>query len=652
MTPLASLKRVRGLGNAAWKVIAVLAVISIAAGAILIAPVLLVDIDDVPTVRASKPKPTPVATDYAGSLTCVECHREVCESYHSHPMNQAMEGMPQDRPIENLENAVFPEGKLLQYRVEQRGKRLVHHEILKSVEGKVIYDMEKPIDFVLGSGQRGRTYLTKKDGRLYQSPIGWYSGEQNWDLSPGYGYPQNERFDRKIGVGCLYCHAGILNVDPERQDIFKEPTFSEMPISCERCHGPAKKHVDLHRGGRLAEGAADPIVNPAKLDAQRRDHICYQCHLQGEAVIPRFGRTHADFRPGMLLDDVWTVFVSKQGAAARGAKAVSHVEQMHASRCFQESKGKMGCVSCHDPHFKPKAEERIQFYNQRCAQCHEQEACKAPSAERLAAPANGSCIACHMPSTMTSDVAHTAQTDHRILAKPDAHPFDKSIEPTPLTDLIVFDGGQDRLPAAEIDRGKAILIANRAGATKITDLDKIVTRFLIPPEDLVDGEPMTIAALADDKAALHSLAFAYFVTDKREKAIPIWESILEIDPHDESALALLFAQKLDQDSITALKLADRLIQVNPNVALTWGRKSYLLGQMGRNEESIEAGEHALKLDPRLTQVYEWLAQRYAQQGMMDKSRAQTEKYNEFLKAAQALRSDKEKKGDGKSSVEP
>jgi tetratricopeptide (TPR) repeat protein len=637
LTPLAILKRVRGRGTAAWKIIAVLVSLLVVSGAILVAPVLMVDVDEIPVEFVSRPKPDPVPRDYSGSLTCVECHREVCESYLGHPMNQAMDGMPQLRPIENLETAPFPEGKLLQYHVEKRDKRLVHHEILKSAEGKVIYDMEEPIHYVLGSGQRGRTYLLKKAGALYQSPIGWYSGVGKWDLSPGYGYPQNERFERRVGAGCLYCHAGILHTDPEREDSFIEPTFREMPISCERCHGPAKKHVDFHKQGGVRSGEVDPIVNPAKLDFQRREHICYQCHLQGEAVVPRFGRSHTDFRPGMLLDDVWTVFVSKQGVAGRVAKAVSHVEQMHASRCFQESKGEFGCTSCHDPHSKPKAEERVSFYNQRCASCHTEQDCKELPEKRAAAPANGSCIACHMPATKASDVAHTAQTDHRVLANPAAFPLDQLHEPPALTDLEVFDGAESRLPAAEIDRGKAILIANRPGATKIEDLDQILTKLLIPAEDLVDGVPFTIAAIADDKAAMHSLGFAYLVNDQRDKAIALWERILELDPEDESALALLFAQKLDLAPAEALKLSDRLLNVNPNVALSWGRRSYLLGQMGRNEESIAAGEKALSLDPRLTQVYEWLAERYSQAGQPEKALKHRETYAEFLKAAASLR---------------
>jgi hypothetical protein len=645
---LASSKR-RRRGGSGGKVIAAAAiVIAILGLAILAIPFLVVDVDAVPEVNKARPKPTPVSTDYAGSLTCVECHQEICEKYVSHPMNHAMDGMPQDRPLEKFDQVVFPEGKLLQYRVEQRDKRLVHHETLTSAEGKVIYDLAEPIAFALGSGQRGRSYLIKKDGLLFQSPIGWYSGAQKWDLSPGYGYPQNDRFERRIGVGCLYCHAGILNPNPEQTDAFLEPTFKEMPISCERCHGPAKSHVDIQRRGGPSADEVDSIVNPKKLEPMQREHVCYQCHLQGEAVVPRYGRTHADFRPGMLLDDVWTVFVSKQGAEARGAKAVSHVEQMHASECFKASKGKMGCTSCHDPHSKPKPEERIAYYNQRCASCHTNPAstCKLPETERNAAPAGGSCIACHMPASAAADVAHTALTDHRILAKPLEFPLTPSKEMTPLRDLIVFDGGESRLPAEEINRGKAILLTNRAGATTIGAIDQVVTELLIPAEHLVEGEPTTLAAISEDIPALHALAFAYFLEEKRDQAAEIWERILEIDPNDESAISLLFAQKLDLDPVRSMQLSDRLLKLNPNMALGWGRRAYLLGLLNRTEEAISAGEKALELDPRLTQVHEWLAERYAEQGSLEKSLEHRQILSEFAKAAAALGQSKPKAIDG------
>jgi len=46
------------------------------------------------------------------------------------------------------------------------------------------------------------------------------------------------------------------------------------------------------------------MVNPAKLDAARRDSICEQCHLAGEARVEKPGKQLAVFRPAICW---WTL---------------------------------------------------------------------------------------------------------------------------------------------------------------------------------------------------------------------------------------------------------------------------------------------------------------------------------------------------------
>ena len=51
----------------------------------------------------------------------------------------------------------------------------------------------------------------------------------------------------------------------------RAPAFVEGAISCERCHGPGKAHIA--RMTVPARDAPRQIVNPAKLDARRRDSV-------------------------------------------------------------------------------------------------------------------------------------------------------------------------------------------------------------------------------------------------------------------------------------------------------------------------------------------------------------------------------------------
>ncbi len=93
-------------------------------------------------------------------------------------------------------------------------------------------------------------------------------------------------------------------------------------------------------------------MNPRHLAPALRDSVCEQCHLQGADRFLRAGRTEGDFRPGLPLDEFVAVFV-EAGPAGR-PRAVGHVEQMHASRCYAASGGALGCTSCHDPHRRPR----------------------------------------------------------------------------------------------------------------------------------------------------------------------------------------------------------------------------------------------------------------------------------------------------------
>ena len=63
-------------------------------------------------------------------------------------------------------------------------------------------------------------------------------------------------------------------------------------------------------------------------------------------------------------------------------EAVGHDEQMETSRCFIESKGRLGCISCHDPHRLPEPTTKVAYYRDRCLHCHEKKGCALPFAQR------------------------------------------------------------------------------------------------------------------------------------------------------------------------------------------------------------------------------------------------------------------------------
>lgn len=253
---------------------------------------------------------------------------------------------------------------------------------------------EYQVAYIIGSGKHAAGSLILVDGHLFQSPICYYTDRHRYDLAPGYELIPAPDYTRPVGEECVLCHSGSPVYVTDTANRYAPPIFAEEAISCARCHGPVERH--------LRRPVAGSIVNPAKLAPPARDSICEQCHLAGVTRIPNPGQGFADFRPGQVLEDVFSVYVR---TGARAFKVISHSEQLALSACARGSGGKLWCGTCHDPHAGPAI--AMQSYNDRCQGCHQGKLAKS----HTAAP---DCVSCHMPRRPAQDGGHTVFTDHRI----------------------------------------------------------------------------------------------------------------------------------------------------------------------------------------------------------------------------------------------
>ena len=234
----------------------------------------------------------------------------------------------------------------------------------------------RQLEWFLGSGRIGRSYLFRKNGQLFQSPLSYYSEPKKWDISPGYENKPYMELTRAVEPACLQCHTS------------RDRPFRDPGVTCERCHGPGDQHA--------AQPTKRNIVNPVKLPAEQRDSVCAQCHLTGAARVARVGGAYT---PGEKLSDSIAVFVQN----ASDVSATSHFEKLARSRCKQASGNKLWCGSCHTPH----ADSTPAHYRQQCQSCHAPGACKANAGD--------DCIACHMPKRAgAQSISHLAFTDHAI----------------------------------------------------------------------------------------------------------------------------------------------------------------------------------------------------------------------------------------------
>lgn len=555
---------------------------------------------------------------YVGDAQCADCHDDIIQSYARHPMGRSLVPVAQivDRQHYGADtnNPFRLAGR--RFEVDRQGKRLWHRQTLLDESGKSVVDLAQEVRWVIGSGAKGYSYLAERDGYLYQTPISWFTQKQRWDLSPGFG--PEVLAGRLMTASCLFCHANHVQEQSGQPDRLATPVVVGA-IGCERCHGPGERHIQT----------ADrrDIVNPERLPPPLRDAVCEQCHLEGEARVVRAGRNLFDYRPGLPLHDFWAVLVQgrqngdRRDADPTDAKAVNHVEQMYQSKCFSRPVGerKLGCITCHDPHVRIGPAERQTEYRGKCLKCHEEangerqrplvRGCSEPLERRKQTSPEDSCIDCHMPRYRSSDIAHTASTDHRIVRRPARQP----IGAIDLEKAVFVDFYRDRFPEGDPQAARTLglglvkmmhanmLQPQRHGDRTLRFLELALGRdpsdasvregkvevymLLNRPAEALSEAQVILPEQPENWRLLAQAAFAAEAVGQAELARDYWRRAVAINPYDPEYQVhlvglLMRAGQLDE----ARRHCEQLLRLDPfNIAGRQARVALLLQQGQRNE---------------------------------------------------------------------
>lgn len=555
---------------------------------------------------------------YVGDATCAQCHPGKAASYRRHPMGRSLAPLARSESLERYDESAHNPFESLgfQFLVERRPDVMLHKAIRRDLAGHVVTEVDAEVAFVLGSGARGRSYLLDRDGYLFQSPISWYTQKGAWDLSPGFEltYPP----ERPVVASCLFCHSNQADAVDGTSNRYRSPIFHGYAIGCERCHGPGALHVDSRRHEPDRVEMPDwTIVNPGRLAPQLREDVCQQCHLQGVKRFVRQGRHTFDYRPGLPLHYYWAVFVLAP-EFLDNQKAVGQVEQMIASRCYQASARKLGCISCHDPHQVPAAEHRVRYYRERCLDCHQENRCALPLEARGQQSPGDSCIACHMPRFTSSDIAHTAVTDHRILRKPE------NAERGPRTPRRLRAGAIPLVNffAKELDPEDPAVSRDLGLALVSLIAQPIPGRQAVGPTALALLEK-GLRASPDDPAAWEAKGAALVLQGRKTEAMTAFETALARAPQRESTLQLAadLAEKMDRptDAIAYLR---RLCALNPWMWEYRYSLAKLLFERREWQGALDECDAALALNPADKATRILLLRCCLRRGKVDRARSE------------------------------
>ncbi len=494
---------------------------------------------------------------------CGQCHRDIFEKYLATPMANAS-GSAMDK----FEPGAFdhkPSG--VSYKLFARDQ----HAMLSFTSSRnPEIHAERRLDYFLGSGHLGITYLYSIQGYLFESPVAYYAASHGYDMKPGLESMSTPPPALPMQANCMRCHmSAVQQSDPGTTNHYAGLPFLHSGITCEACHGNTQQHV--------ATGGKSAVVNPQKLNAELRDSVCISCHLEGDISVERPGRSAIDYKPGESISNYLSYFVYAGKDATR--RGVSEVEQLRMSMCKRSSGDRMSCTSCHDPHYTPPPQERVAFYRSKCLACHS-------DASFVAAhhPENPDCTSCHMPRNGAENIPHVAWTDHRIRKTPDTEDKIEDLGEGETLNAI-FSPHADKRDLA-MAYYNAVLEGNFAVQQKAYQmLEEIKPNIL------------------NDKDALAALGVMSEKRGNYQEATEAFEQLQHIDPENLIAqlnLGILHAKSGDLSS--ALALLRAAFARNENIVGLAKNLATIQCSMGDTTGARATLQRTLKYSPGLPDV--------------------------------------------------
>jgi len=342
---------------------------------------------------------------YVGADACAKCHADIhrrwTESLHNKIMQPATE-----RTVEGdfaLGKVVLRGSTYLLRR--SNGNYFITESALS---GKA---WEHPVEYTLGNRRIQHYLTTLPDGRIVLIPATWDKIRKMWLPDLDLGNPEE---DPGVQVQvwnktCYSCHVSQGEKNFDLQHNRYHTTWQNLGVNCERCHGPASKHVAAAKAATVMDSKTRAVVNqalvsPARLDPASSTMICAQCHSFRDIYVDKFkaGANYYDF---FLPAMEYRLPASEDPAYwpdGRPRWLSNEALAFWQSGCFL--KGRATCISCHsDPHTIDVDRNRQLRPNDQalCTQCHKAIAANISMHTHHAPNSSGSsCVECHMPHTV------------------------------------------------------------------------------------------------------------------------------------------------------------------------------------------------------------------------------------------------------------
>ena len=356
---------------------------------------------------------------YLGIDSCAPCHKDRVNKFKkTNHANAIRVPDPALMPtgFESGKNTLVSQPGL-EFEMKREGNDFFSVSKMEGQGGKPPIVDSKKIDFVYGWGRLDEVNFSWVKDRLVELPVAWLFPQETWGITSAFRFGDTGGFAREATSNCLECHTTWFAYYPGTSNRYKPDSFL-LGVTCERCHGPGKEHVEHHKS-HPDDTTGSNIIAPATLPRERQLDICSQCHSNAIREIgPPF-----TYRPGKPLDQTFRPIHTKYPEDDHVANQIKGLRQ---SKCFQKDES-LTCSTCHNPH-KPHEPGEKDAGSKSCAKCHKPADCREQS--KIPAPVRMDCVGCHLPPRVWMNVNFHTSTDrfvppirrydHRIAIHPES----------------------------------------------------------------------------------------------------------------------------------------------------------------------------------------------------------------------------------------
>jgi len=225
------------------------------------------------------------------------------------------------------------------------------------------------LDYVVGAGFTGYTYLFHRDNWLFEAPLSYYTKTQQWELSPGYA-TQGKTMVSPANLPPVVWFA--TTVSPSRSRDATACISAAVPVRRTRnqiakLSRPRELHVRETGGRDMAKAPAVGNLHrqPGQAFIRLADDICMSCIRWGPGHLAAGQGISGISGLERLFTRRWRCSSSRKGRPTGGSGSPGNsppvrgsleiplwwkISRLEMSKCFQASQGRLSCITCHvDP---------------------------------------------------------------------------------------------------------------------------------------------------------------------------------------------------------------------------------------------------------------------------------------------------------------